>query len=229
MALRTLTFGDVESATWGAAWNLGDDNGGFGLVGGLSASLTDGWRLEGDGVELEVVADGVRSELEDGFDELVTVQGRVAERSVQCLGRRSERRRLDPADYESIRDVSAWFAADDGVAVLAARPRRSRGHDAELLTVSAFEAGRTLPIADPRLSTAYGADGSPSRAGLELWLEQPEDTEEGAHHPPYRAAGEAIGATATAGTGSLAVEGRLFRWHWRGRDGAGVYLVIRPS
>jgi hypothetical protein len=229
MALRTLTFGDLESDTWGAAWDLGDSSKGFGLVGSLSASLTDDWRLMGDGVELEVVADGVRSELEDGFDELVTVQGRVADRALQCLGRRGERRGLDPAHYESIRDVSAWFAADDGVSVLAARPRRSRGHDAELLSVSAFETGRSLTIADPRLSTAYGADGSPSRAGIELWLEQPEDAEEETHHPPYRAAGESIGSPATADTGSLAVEGRLFRWHWRGRDGAGVYLIVRPS
>jgi hypothetical protein len=65
--------------------------------------------------------------------------------------------------------------------------------------------------------------------GLELWLEQPEDTEEDAHHPPYRAAGEATGATVSTAAGSLAVEGRLFRWHWRGNDGAGVYLIVRPS
>jgi hypothetical protein len=229
MAIRTLTFGDLESGTWGAAWDLGDGRGGFGLVGELSASLTDDWRLAGERVELAVATDGVRSELEDGFDELVTVQGRIADRAVQCLGRRGERPGLDPADYESIRDVSAWFAPDDGVALLAARPRRSRGHDAELLTVSAFETGRSLPIADPRLSTAYGADGSPSRAGLELWLDQPEDTEEETHHPPYRAAGEATGATATTATGLLAAEGSLFRWHWRGHDGAGVYLIVRPS
>jgi hypothetical protein len=180
-------------------------------------------------VELEVVADGVRLDLEDGFDELITVEGRIAERSVQCLGRRSEHRGLDLADFETIRDVSAWFAPNDGVALLAARPRRARGHDAELLSVAAFEAGRALPIADPRLSTAYGADGSPSRAGLELWLEQPDDGEEQAHHPPYRAAGEATSATATVATGSLTVEGRLFRWHWRGNEGAGVYLIVRPS
>jgi len=229
MTLRTLTFGDLESGTWGAAWDIGGGRGGFGLIGALGASLTEDWRLTGQGVELEVVTDGVRSELADGFDELVTVQGRVAERSVQCLGHRGERRGLDPADYESIRDVSAWFAPDDGVALLAARPRRSGGHDAELLTVSAFETGRALPIADPRLSTTYGEDGSPTRAGLELWLEQPDEEEEEAPHPPYRAAGEAAGATATATTGSLAVEGRLFRWHWRGHDGAGVYVLVRPS
>jgi hypothetical protein len=229
MALRTLTFGDLESGIWGAAWDLLDGRGGFGLVGELHASLADDWRLAGEGVELEVIADGVRAELEDGFDELVTVQGRVGEHPVRSLGRRGERRSLDPVAYDAIRDVSAWFAPDDGVAMLAARPRHSRGHDAELLTVSAFETGRALPIADPRLSTAYGADGSPSRAGLELWLEQPDDGEEEAHHPPYRAAGEATGVTATASVGSLAVEGHLFRWHWRGNDGAGVYLVVRPS
>jgi hypothetical protein len=229
MAIRTVTFGDLESGTWGAAWHLGNGDSGFGLIGALKASLTSDWRLTGDGVELEVVAEGVRSEFEDGFDELVTVKGRLGERSVECLGRRGERRALDPVDYESIRDVSAWFAPDDGVSLLAARPRPARGHEAELLSVSAFETGRALPIADPRLSTAYSADGSPSRAGLELWLEQPDDAEEEAHHPPYRAAGEAAGDSANVDTGSLAVEGRLFRWHWRGHDGPGVYLIVRPS
>ena len=229
MAIRTLTFGDLESGTWGAAWQLGDGQGGFGLVGQLTASLTDDWRLAGEEVELEVVADGMRSELADGFDELITVRGSVAGRSVQCLGRRAERSALELPDYESVRDVSAWFAPDDGVGLLAARPRRVRGHEGELLTVSAFEGGRQLPVADPRLSTTYAEDGSPIRAGLELWLEQPEDDPEDTPHPPYRAAGEAVGATATAVTGSLAVDGRLFRWHWRGSEGAGVYLIVRPS
>jgi hypothetical protein len=229
MAVRTLTFGDLDSGTWGAAWDLGDGRGGFGVVGELSASLTDDWRLTGESVDLELAASGVRAELEDGFDELVTVQGHIADRTVQCLGRRGERPGLDPAAYESIRDVSAWFAPDEGVALMAARARRSRGHDAELLSVSAFETGHPLPIVDPRLSTTYGADGSPSRAGLELWIEQPDDEQENAHHPPYRAAGEATSATASAATESLAAEGRLFRWHRRGNDGAGVYLIVRPA
>lgn len=229
MAIRTVTFGDLEAATWGAAWKLGDAQGGFGLVGDLDASLTDDWRLTGEEVELEVVADGVRSELAEGFDQLITVRGSVAGQSVRWLGRRAERRALELPDYESVRDISAWFAPDDGVGLLAARPRRARGHEDELLTVSAFEGGRSLPVADPRLSTTYADDGSPIRAGLELWLEQPQDDAEDTPHPPYRAAGEAVGATATAVTASLAVEGRLFRWHWRGTEGAGVYLIVRPS
>jgi hypothetical protein len=229
MALRTLTFGDLHSGFWGAAWALDGGRAGFGLIGELSASLRDDWRLIGDGVDLEVVDEGAPSELEDGFDELVTVQGSVAQREVRCLGRRGERRSLAPGGYESIRDVSAWFAPDAGVALLAARPRGSRGHEDELVTVSAFETGHALPIADPRLSTTYGPDGSPSRAGVELWPQQAEDGDEESHHPPYRAAGEASGATAGATVGSLTVEGRPFRWHWRGTDGAGVYLIVRPA
>lgn len=228
MTVRTLSFGDLKSGVWGAAWAL-DGQPGFALVGDASASLTDDWRLAGDGVELEVVADGPRSELADGFDELIRVQGHVGASSVQCLGHRGRRSGLDPGDYESIRDVSAWFAPEDGVALVATRPRRSRGHDSERLIVSAFEAGRALPIADPRLSTTYDADESPVRAGLELWLEQPEDEGEDPPRPPYRAAGEASGGALTAVAGSLAVEGRPFRWHWRGKDGAGVYLIVRTA
>ena len=229
MALRTLTFGDLKSGTWGAAWRLGDGQGGFGLVGDRSASLTDDWRLTGDGVELEVVAGGAPSELRDGFDELVSVRGRLAERPVHCLGRRGERAALDPASYESIRDVSAWFSPNDGIALLAARRRGSRGQDVEFLTVSAFEEGRALPIADPRMSTTYAADGSPIKAGLELWLETSDDEEDETLRYPRRAAGEAAGRPAATVAGPLAAQARLFRWHSHGNEGAGVYLIVRPS
>lgn len=230
MALRTLTFGDLDSGIWGAAWNLGGGDGSFAVIGDLSGSLTDDWRLTGEGVELEVVADGVRSELEDGFDELVTVRGRVAERPIECLGRRGERRTLDPAGQESVRDISAWFGPDDGIAVLATRRRGARGHDDELLTVSAFEAGQPLPVAEPRLSTTYAGDGTPIRAGLELWVERSDDHGAGDEESvlyPKRAAGEAVGAVATVSAGPLLVEARLFRWHARGEDGAGVYVIVR--
>jgi hypothetical protein len=180
-------------------------------------------------VELEVIAGGTPSELTDGFDELVTVEGRLAERSVHCLGRRGERAAIDVASYDSIRDVSAWFAPDDGMAVVAARRRRSRGHSDELLTASAFEDGHPLPIADPRMSTTYAADGSPIKAGLELWLEASENEEDETVRYPRRAAGEATGSPATTVSGPLAAQARLFRWHSRGNEGAGVYVIVRPS
>jgi hypothetical protein len=229
MALRTLTFGDLESGVWGAAWNLGGGTDGFGVVGTLGGSLTDDWRLVGDAVELEVVAGGMTSQLADGFDELVMVRGRLAERTVDCLGRRGERHALDPGEYESIRDVSAWFTADDGLALVSARAPGSRDHGDEVLTASAFEDGRSVPVADPRLSTTYDKYGSPIKAGLELWVERPAaDGEETVLHP-LRAAGEAVGEVAKTVAGALAIEARLFRWHARGQHGAGVYLIVRRS
>jgi hypothetical protein len=229
MALRTLTFGDLASGTWGAAWTLGDGRGGFALIGESSARLTDDWRLEGDGVELEVVGNDIASELAEGSDELVTVRGRLAGRSLECLGRRGLREGLDPASCESVRDVSAWFAPDDGVALVATRPRKARDHGAELLTVSVFQEGHPVPIADPRMSTTYDADGSPIKAGLELWPQTTDDEDDAAVRYPRRAAGEAVGAPATAAAGALSAHARLFRWHSRGNEGAGVYLIVRPS
>jgi hypothetical protein len=236
--LRTLTFGDLESGVWGAAWDLGDGQPGFALLGDASdAELTDGWGVSGEGVSLESAPTSESTELPDGFDQLATVSGGItidgAEVSIECLGRRGLRLDLDPAAYESVRDISAWFAADDGVALTAARPLGSAGHADDLVAVSAFESGHPLPVAEPRLSTTYAPDGSPIRAGLELWLEDPregdgpEEDEEHVVLHPRRAAGEAAGTVAAAEAGSLAVKARLFRWHARGREGAGVYVLAR--
>lgn len=230
--LRTLTFADTGSGIWGAAWTLGDDHGGFALVGGHSASLDDDWRLTGDGIELEPASGGVRFEGVDGFDEFVIVRGRIADRTIECLGRRGERPALDPTAYDSIRDVSAWFAADDGLALTSARPQGARGHEDDQLTVSAIEGGQPLAIADPRLSTTYGSDGSPVRASLELWVGQPdqdEDADDGPALHPHRTAGEATADPAGAMLGSLVVQARAFRWHARGHEGSGMYVLARAT
>jgi hypothetical protein len=233
--LRTLTFGDLDSGLWGAAWELGDGRGGFALVGdgAREAVLTDDWRVTGDELELETAADDQPPE---DFDQLVRVRGRVriagTEHSLDCLGRRGTRKTLDLAGYESVRDVSAWFSPEDGLALVAARPAGSPGHAADLLTASAFEAGHPLAIAEPRLSTTYDADGSPIRAGLELWLERPVDQDEPGEETlryPRRVAGEAASGLANAGTGSLLVQARLFRWHARSEEGAGVYVLARSQ
>jgi hypothetical protein len=240
--LRTLTFGDLDSGVWGAAWELGN-GAGFALIGANDifaapdAMLTGDWSLTGDGVELESSASGEPAELEDGFDDLATIRGRArigdTERMIECVGRRGERRAFDPTAYESVRDVSAWFSVDDAIFLLAARPPGNAGHGNDLITASAFESRLPLPIDEPRLSTTYGPDSAPVRAGLELWLEQQEPgdgSEENSEHVvlhPLRAAGEAVGVLATTAAGSLAVEARLFRWHARGRDGAGVYVLAR--
>jgi hypothetical protein len=236
--LRTLTFGDLESGVWGAAWDLGGGQPGFALLAdALDAELTDDWGVTGAGVSLKSAPTSEATDLPGGFDQLVTVSGSItiggAEVSIECLGRRGLRSDLDPAAYESVRDISAWFTAEDGLALTSARPPGSRGHADDLVTVSAFELGHPLPISEPRLSTAYAPDGSPIRAGLELWLEDQRDgdgTEEDQEHVvlhPRRAAGEAAGNVAITEAGALAVEARLFRWHARGMEGAGVYVLAR--
>jgi hypothetical protein len=239
--LRTLTFGDLKSGIWGALWDAGDGGPRFALVGDgadvSGAVLTDDWGVMGEAISLQSTASGEPTELPDGFDQLATVSGRLtiagAEVSVQSLGRRGLRGTLDPAAYESVRDVSAWFTADDGVALTSARPAGARGHADDVVSVSAFESGHPLAISEPRLSTTYASDGSPIRAGLELWLqdqregEQAEEEQEHVVLHPRRAAGEATGSIAVTESDSLAVEARLFRWHSRGLEGAGVYVLAR--
>ena len=79
------------------------------------------------------------------------------------------------------------------------------------------------PVEDPRLSTTYGDDGWPARAGLELWLAGSDSDE----RYPHRASGEATGARAQALAGDLEVRAEPFRWHSRGREGAGMYFLAR--
>jgi hypothetical protein len=231
MSLRMLTFGDLQSGIWGAAWDLGEGRDGFSLVGGLDASLTQDWRLTGDQVELESSAASKVSELPDGFDELITVRGRIAEQQIDCLGRRGVRNGLDPASYSEVRDVSGWFSEGDGLALLAARPPGAPGHADDVVSASLFEAGKPLRVEEPRLSTTYGADRWPVRVGVEMWLEveRPGDdeTEEHIEHYPRRAAGEAAGDIATTTVDGLAIEARPFRWHAHGRDGVGVYVLAQ--
>jgi hypothetical protein len=143
------------------------------------------------------------------------------ERIVDCAGERSRRLgTLDGKRFQSLRAVSAWFGDEVGLAVLAARPRRARGHDSELLAGTMFEAGVPVPVTEPRLSTTYTADGVPARVGLELWFGE----EEGEQYA-RRAAGEAIGRAAGCEDPSLRSE--VVRWRMRGREGIGVYDLLR--
>ena len=102
-----------------------------------------------------------------------------------------------------------------------------------MVAASVFEPEGVRAVADPRLSTTYTAGGLPARAGLELWVDEepPEDpdAEEAPGQLPRRAAGEALGAGADWEVGGFAVHGAPVRWHRRGRDGAGVYLLGRRA
>jgi len=243
-ALRTLAFGDLS--VWGASWASGTDGAALTALGagseatvmpGIRLSDTDldgaEWRLEGEGVsltaapagelvEVQAAHDGVR-----GWNQLTRVTGRFGQNEVDCMGLRcSWADTVELARYQSIRAVSVWFDPDEAFALTAFRPRKAKHHDGDLLAATVIAADGATAIEDPRLSTTYAADGWPSRAGLELWPAPPGETEtDSERHYPRRASGEAIGARAQAAVGGLELRAEPFRWHSRGREGAGMYLL----
>lgn len=236
--LRTVTFGDLDGGIWGACWGAAEPFVVFGelepgTVPGRApvtvegSAPTEDWRLSGEGVELTLTAPGKPWSATDGggFEQLCHVRGQVERaggaHQLDCLGRR----RVDGAhpEFGSLRDLSGWFAPDQGLALTALRPHGAGGHDQDVITAAIFEPTGILIIAEPRLSTTYSVDGVPARVGLELWLEADEDGEQ----YPRRAAAEALGAPARFSHGEHEVQARALRWHSRGLEGPGVYLLVR--
>jgi hypothetical protein len=243
-AFRTLAFGATDMSFWGAAWLHGAGPKVFVGVGAgdraitAPATLHDGgesqdWRLEGDGIELTASSTGAdlglsRADPASGFDQLCRVHGRVllegTEREIECIGRRGAyAQRSDVERLDSVRDVWAWFEPGEGLALVALRPRKSRGQDSDLVRAVVFDSDAPHTVDDPRLSTTYTASGQPLRAGLELWLGDDDEQQQ----YPRRALGEATGAGATGRVGRFEVLAQPFHWQSRGRDGAGVYLLAR--
>lgn len=250
-ALRTLVFGDLELSAWGAAWlpdvadesfvALGAGLRGAGHAGARLAAEGDGgeWRLDVAGALLTVApagdavaVPGPEHEIR-GCDQLCRISGRFeldgAEHAVECTGLRTWwSGPLDLGRFESIRAVAALFAPDEALAVTAFRTRKARAHDADLLAAAVIAPDVATTVEDPRLSTTYEAGGWPVRAGLELWLTSSDTGEEEPERQyPRRASGEATGARAQAAAGELDVLAEPFRWHSRGRDGAGMYILAR--
>jgi hypothetical protein len=248
MALRTLSFGDAELSVWGAAWLADPDTGSLAALGtagerhvlpGLRLSGGpdgDGWQLDGDEGTLtvapagEAVAVSAPEGRVEGYDQLCRVTGRFAldgaEHPVDCPGLRSWwSDPLDLAQFESIRTVAALFAPDEALALTAFRKRKARAHDADLVAAAVIAPDVSAAVEDPRLSTTYEARGWPVRAGLELWLPSGEEGSERQYS--RRASGEATGARVQASVGGLDLLAEPFRWHSRGRDGAGMYILAR--
>ena len=249
-ALRTLAFG--EESVWGTAWVSAPAGPTLAALGagpdvivvsevGLSDSAADPsgeWRLDGDGVALVVSPAGelveVRAEGKDGIEgwhQLVRVSGRFGrgagqhEHEVECLGLRSSwSDAVDLAKFASIRAVSAWFDPDEAYALTAFRPRKAKAHDGDAVAAAAITPDGAPAVEDPRLSTTYAGDGWPARAGLELWLASDPESDQ---HYPRRASGKAAGARAQTLAGDFELQAEPFRWHSRGREGAGMYVLAR--
>jgi hypothetical protein len=242
-SLLSVAFGDFAGEVWGVAWSQPEPMlllhlGGEDVSESIELRTPDGaadasaWRLLGPRVELLVEAAGPavglgEAEGDGGFEQLSRVRGTATVdggRSIDCLGRRTLRSQLEPREYDSIRDVSAWFEPDEGLALVSLRPRKARGQSSDDVTAAVLDKSAPRPVAEARLSTTYDERGAPVRAGFELWLE-----EDDAEQYPRRAAGEAIGRGSRTTVGALDVLAEPLRWHSRGRDGVGVYLLARPQ
>lgn len=242
-----LAFGDLDAGLWGAAWSPAGNGAACIAVGSgpatelLTATLSgadeeDPWQLEGAGLQLTLTASAhaaAGAEL-SGFDQLCHATGQLtiggSEHRLDSAGWRGVRDgQLELDRIESFRQVAAWFGSDEGLALTALRPRSAHGQDSDLVTASVLEPQPLPAVEDSRLSTTYTAAGIPARAGLELWFEERsgDDDPHADTQFPRRAAGEAMGAGLEWEVAGFTVHGAPFRWHSRGRDGSGVYLLGR--
>lgn len=248
-ALQILAFGEFPSETWGVCWRAGGpDPAHLAVRIGSAAAVFDvelsqgeygGWQLERDGVSLafRAVVPPIVSHDPEGHlereDQLCEVDGRVQiegrDTEVGCLGWRSSGPgEADLAEVESLRFLAGWLDSRAGFSLTALRPRKARGQEADLVAAALVDEPPPR-VVDPRLSTTYTDQGAPARTGLELWLE-PEDEDgqdEASLQYPYRAAGEATGASLVWNQGDLVLHASLLRWHSHGQEGPGVYVLGR--
>ena len=148
--------------------------------------------------------------------------------SITLAGHRTAdlRARRHAAGRRATRELAVWVHERLTIDLNTVRERPHEGHDRERVRAAIVEHDprSVQPIEQARLSTTYGADGRPLRAGLELWA-----TEDSAY--PRRAAGETICAaslTTAAGRWDCA----FMSWRIEGDDGprpvrAGARLSCR--
>ncbi len=166
-----------------------------------------------------------------GYEQLCSVGGTVRHGGrkvdLRCLGQRGHvwgAPELDRIDVARV--LSAWLGADRAVTLTAVRPRRAKRHHLdEVVAGWLIEGGAPRAISDPRLSTTYDGQLRQQRAGLELWFEGGDDD---APAIERRAAGEVVAGT-TIDLGELRLDTAFFTWRMEGREGVGLYDVLRRS
>jgi hypothetical protein len=155
------------------------------------------------------------------YEQLCNVSGTVTAlgktHEVRCLGRRVHTwGTFAWSEIARWRTLYAVSASGQAISVLAALPAGSDGHEHELRTARLLDEDEPRHFEDVYLSTVYGADRLPAKAGLELW----EDDDE----IPRRLGGEAVCAMrAKRPDHELTVS--FFRWSIEGEPAYGCYEV----
>lgn len=249
--IHTLLFADPDASVWGVYW-LPAEAGSAPLAcqaeeatalvtARLAATeQAEPWQLQGDEVSLVFRpsgpggGDGSPGSSIASRDQLCAVSGSLAlhgvERGIDCLGWRARLEGdFDLAGIETLRQTYGWFDPADGLGLVALRPRKARGHDDDLIAATVLDPEPSPAVADPRLSSTYDSVGLPVRVGLELWFTSENEAEEsdgdGDRQFPRHAAGEATGAPIRWEVGEFRMRAVPLRWHSRGNDGAGAYLL----
>ena len=244
----TVAFGDPAAGLYGVARTAlgGGEASGMGLLFAgteVAEARTEGvrlevveplrrWRVTFDGVfDLDVEALATPAEVAvggtQGYEQLCRVTGTATvggeQRRIDCLGQRGHSwGRADWSKLALARTVSAWLDDATAVTLSAVRSASAKHHADESVVAHVIFGGTPVPVADPRLSTTYDADGRQVHAGLELWV-----TDEDGEFP-HRAAGEVVCGT-TLDLGRMRLDCAFFEWHMEGRTGVGRYDVVRPA
>lgn len=163
-----------------------------------------------------------------GYEQLCRVQGEVTleageTRRVDGTGQRGHT--WGTADWRrlsSVHSVSAWLGDDRGVALTRAHAAGDKGHDGDERWAALLFGDRTADVADPRLSTTYDAEGRQRRAGLELWMDDEEES------LPHRAAGSVLCGSSLE-LGQLRLDCAFMRWTMEGDVGVGRYDILRRA
>ncbi len=230
--LQLAIFADPDLELWGIA--AIDQQAGL-AAGGLHAGMLDPtpvdvaiggdtWSLHGSGCELLVTSTPTGSATPaatpiEHCQVLGTLALDGATRKLRGTGIRTAVGLAQ--DGGSMRLFGSWFSAGQELGVLALRrPGASSGEGDE---ISVTARGEEQPLVlDPRLSTTYNSAGEPVRVGIELWLGESEDDEEGLRG--RRVAGRAGGASVSIG----ALRAYAFECVTRGEPGTGVYVLADP-
>lgn len=151
------------------------------------------------------------------YTQLATVEGRVTTggKETRVRGQAVRTHAWGPRTEARRRFVTAATAEGTLVGVAADRARAANAHGDELVGGEILDARDWAgPFEEVRLSTVYGADGLPRKAGLELY--RPGD------ELPARLSGQAAGG-ATFELGGTELTVAFFDWRLSGRPAWGTY------
>ena len=226
--LVSFAFGELDTGRWGVGWFPDGERGTVTAEGeptpaalSIEEHDTAAWQASFDGRELILKPAGQAiSHADGGFDQLCRVRPQPGSEP-GVLGWRQRRPVPTDGSWSSLRQAAAWFESEEGVALTALRPGVDSPHGEDRLTAAVLGGDQAGPVEDPRLSTTYDEHGRPSRSSIELWLPGEDEDEV----IPLRAAGEPAGPHAGWQENGGGVSVQLFRWHSRGREGAGAFLL----